>query len=614
MMDVNDRAADGPPPDAGVTPASQLLTALHARRLAPAASPAAPFTLGQYQVFEKIGHGGMGAVYRALHLRLKKPVAVKILPPDRVGDPQAVARFEREMEAVGRLNHDHIVRATDAGEANGVHFLVMELIDGIDLGRLVQLRGPLPLAAACEIVRQAAVGLQYAHEHELVHRDVKPSNLLLSSAGQVKVLDLGLALLRPGMLASGELTLDGQPMGTADYMAPEQWDDSHAVDIRADIYSLGCTLHKLLTGRPPFDGPKHGSLVRKMAAHVGERVRRVAEERGDVPPAVEELLTRMMAKDPADRPSTPAAVAQALAPFCGDAGLATLAGEALTRLRTAAPAAPEAVREAASLAEPTPPGGRTLTQSRLVRPRRRYLWAAAVTAGFVLLATAAVLFWRPWEGSASDSPPVGVWQNLLTKPPGKTLWIDQADSRLDHNPQKAILWINNRTPALLRLGETKARGYQLQVGFKDQGIWKGRFGVYLGGQHASGPDFFHCQVIVLYPGPPLGGPPTFTLDRSAATFHRDQPDGRPTMNTSGVASATLKDPLDSSEQKLDLEVTAHGKVIVKWQGRPYPDLGSEKAEELARQYHQAEQRGEFGIFCDGTSITVTTAQFMVTEP
>ena len=187
------------------------------------------------------------------------------------------------MEAIGRLNHNNIVRATDAGEADGVHYLVMELIDGIDLARLVRLAGPLPVAAACELVRQAAVGLQYAHENGLVHRDIKPSNLLLSVNGELKISDLGLALLNRDERASGELTVTGQVMGTADYMAPEQWEDSHAVDIRADLYSLGCTLYTLLAGRPPFAGPKHRSALRKMAAHAKELVPPITDHRADVP-------------------------------------------------------------------------------------------------------------------------------------------------------------------------------------------------------------------------------------------------------------------------------------------------------------------------------------------
>ena len=161
------------------------------------------------------------------------------------------------MKAVGKLVHPNIVHAYDAGEEAGIHFLVMEYVDGVDVTRIQKRCGQLAVADACEIVRQAAIGLQHAHENRMVHRDIKPSNLLATKDGVVKVLDLGLALLHEGDAAAArDLTNTGQVMGTLDYMAPEQADDTHAVDIRADIYSLGCTLYSLLAGQPPFAGPQ----------------------------------------------------------------------------------------------------------------------------------------------------------------------------------------------------------------------------------------------------------------------------------------------------------------------------------------------------------------------
>ena len=206
-----------------------------------------------YQLLAKLGEGGMGAVYKALHTKLQKVVAIKVLPAGRMNDPQAVQRFEREMQAVGRLSHPNIVGAHDAGEHEGTNFLVMEHVAGIDLSELIRNVGPLPIADACELARQAAVGLQHAHEHDLVHRDIKPSNLMLAPDGQVKILDLGLARLHMGNLP--ELTSTGQMMGTLDYIAPEQTGDAHDVDIRADIFSLGATLYKLLTGVTPYSDP-----------------------------------------------------------------------------------------------------------------------------------------------------------------------------------------------------------------------------------------------------------------------------------------------------------------------------------------------------------------------
>src|SRR5262245_43861309 len=189
-----------------------------------------PPQLGPYTILGPLGAGGMGAVYKALHTRLKRVVALKVLPEGRMNDPGAVARFQQEMEAIGRLDHPNIIRATDAGEAAGRHFLVMELADGLDLGQVVVRVGPASIADACELVRQAARGLQSAHERGLVHRDVKPSNLLLTVGGVVKVLDLGLArLARHGHghgHADERLTASGDAMGTADFMAPEQGIDA----------------------------------------------------------------------------------------------------------------------------------------------------------------------------------------------------------------------------------------------------------------------------------------------------------------------------------------------------------------------------------------------------
>lgn len=269
-------------------------------------------TLGEireYRLLEKLGQGGMGAVYKALHTRLKRIVAIKVLPPECMHDSQAVARFEREMEAVGRLDHAHIVRATDAGVDQGQHFLVMEFVDGLDLAALARRAAPLRVNDACELIRQAAVGLQSAHEQKLVHRDIKPSNLMLTRKGQVKLLDLGLALLHE---RTGDLTSTGQVMGTLDYMAPEQGGDSHLVNIQADIYSLGATLYRLLAGEAPFSGAKYATLVQKLTAKLTLRAPRLDQARRDVTPPLAQLVDRMLRADPKDRPATPAEVADAL--------------------------------------------------------------------------------------------------------------------------------------------------------------------------------------------------------------------------------------------------------------------------------------------------------------
>lgn len=293
----------------------------------PAEESAAPRQLRDYRLHEKLGEGGMGAVYKAVHERLEKTVALKILPAERLKDPQVVARFHREMKAVGRLDHPNIIRATDAGEELGTHYLVMDFVDGEDVARLVERQDKLSIADACEIIRQAAVGLQHAHEHNLVHRDIKPANMLLTRQGVVKLLDLGLARLHEeGPVADGsELTSDGQLMGTVDYIAPEQAADTRTADIRADIYSLGCSLYKLLTGKPPFAGDNFQTPVQKIMAHTMTAPPSLAKLRPDLPPGLLPIVDRMIAKDREQRYATPGDLASAITPFCAGADLARAA-------------------------------------------------------------------------------------------------------------------------------------------------------------------------------------------------------------------------------------------------------------------------------------------------
>ena len=284
--------------------------------------------LGEYQLLEKLGEGGMGAVYKALHTKLGRQVALKVLPKGRIEDPRAIARFEREMMAVGAVDHPNIVRAMDAREIEGTRFLVMEFVKGLDLGKVVRRLGHLPVADACELVRQAALALQSAYEHKLVHRDVKPSNLMLNQQGQVKLLDLGLARFQSDQPAAEEVTATGQPIGTIDYMAPEQVSDTHMVDIRADVYGLGCTLYKLLTGRPPFSGPKFETPFNKMQGHLQKGVPPIRRFRRDVPRELVAVLNRMLAKDPAERFATPVEAADAIGPLATGSDLAGLLARA----------------------------------------------------------------------------------------------------------------------------------------------------------------------------------------------------------------------------------------------------------------------------------------------
>ncbi|HKB36784.1 MAG TPA: protein kinase [Gemmataceae bacterium] len=271
----------------------------------------------RYRLLQRLGVGGMGEVYKAEHRLLRRPVALKVINKQLTASPRIVERFQREMRAVALLSHPNLVQAHDAEQAGALHFLVMEFIEGTDLAALVEQQGPLPVPRACDYVRQAALGLAHAHEHGLVHRDIKPQNLMLTPQGEIKVLDFGLAIVATEPRGEGGLTGVNTPMGTPDYVAPEQIRDAHSANTQADIYSLGCTLYFLLTGRPPFP---EGNVGEKVAAHLQRQPESLAALCPGIPPRLIGIVNKMMAKAPASRFQSPAEVVTALGPFCQPAG------------------------------------------------------------------------------------------------------------------------------------------------------------------------------------------------------------------------------------------------------------------------------------------------------
>jgi serine/threonine protein kinase len=270
-----------------------------------------PQLVGEYELVEPLGAGGMGEVWKARHRRLDKWVALKLIRAEGRHFSDAVTRFLREMKAIGSLDHENLVEASDAGEAGGQVYLAMKLIEGQDLSKYVKDKGPLPISEVCDIGRQVAKGLQYLHERRLVHRDLKPGNLMRTPEGKIKLLDLGLARWQAD---SGRETNDhtqlGQGLGTPDYMAPEQIAHAAEVDIRADLYGLGGTLFYLLTGQPPF-GHVQGRYE-KMKAHESQSAPDVRKLRPEVPTELAELIARLMAKRPAGRPESPVEVLKLL--------------------------------------------------------------------------------------------------------------------------------------------------------------------------------------------------------------------------------------------------------------------------------------------------------------
>lgn len=354
--------------------------------------------LGQYRILGKLGQGGMGAVYKALHTRLDKIVALKVLPEDRLEKSEAVARFLREMKAVGKIEHPHLVRALDAGEADGSYYLVMEHVDGIDLSKLLKEQGKLPVATACELVRQAALGLQAAHQRGMVHRDIKPANLMLARQDfgppVVKVLDLGLARLVNDPAANEtELTTNNQIMGTIDYMAPEQADNIKDVDTRADIYSLGATLLTLLTGQPPYHAAGQQTFMQKLNTLANAPIPNVRTLRSDVPHGLVTVLEKMLAKDRTKRYQEPTEAAKALEPFAANANLAVLLDDAKTQASLVA--APQSTATWAA-----PSTSPTLLMPKPLRNRPALLAGIAllILAPFLLLFAGTIIRFATNQG------------------------------------------------------------------------------------------------------------------------------------------------------------------------------------------------------------------------
>jgi len=352
-----------------------------------------PLLLDRYIILDSIGAGGMGIVFKALQRSLERVVAVKILPKHAVDSPEKVERFQREIRTAAKLSHPNIVQAFDAHESNGVYFLAMEYVDGCDLAALVEEFGPLPVPEAVDIICQAAAGLGSAHDLRIVHRDVKPANILLGEDGVAKILDLGLARTRElaQSTSTNDLTRDGLAMGTVNFMSPEQAFDAKEADERSDIYSLGCTLYYLLHGTPPFE---RGNSVQTVIAHREEPAPKLSEGLDGVTSEIESVFQRMIAKLPKDRPATMAQVRELLM----EAERRKPSGESPTDSTIPLDSQPptQPIKQSSTPPQPgsaSPPDGLRRSASK---SRTRWLWPVVA---MLLLAIAAFFAMKAFGGN-----------------------------------------------------------------------------------------------------------------------------------------------------------------------------------------------------------------------
>jgi serine/threonine protein kinase len=294
--------------------------------------------LGHFELHEFVGGGGMGAVFRALDTMLNRTVAVKVLSQEQSGDEETLLRFKNEAQSAARLDHENISRVYYVGEDRGWNYIVFEFIEGINLRDLVERQGPLPLATTVSYTLQIADALAHASGRDVVHRDIKPSNVLITPDDRAKLVDMGLARLHQVEPAGNDLTASGVTLGTFDYISPEQARDPRNADVRSDIYSLGCTLYFMLTGRPPFP---QGTVLQKLLQHQGDEPPDPRDFRDDLPDDLVPILRTMMAKSPAKRFQSPAELCTDLVAFANRNGIPAVGTSGLVLLSTSEQAPPQ---------------------------------------------------------------------------------------------------------------------------------------------------------------------------------------------------------------------------------------------------------------------------------
>jgi serine/threonine protein kinase len=555
-----------------------------------------PVRLGPYVLGRRLGGGGMGDVYEATHLLMKsRRVAVKVLKPHMLGKPDRVQRFLREIEAIGTLKpHPNVVRAEFADMIDGSPFLVMEHIEGVDLGRLVQERGPMDAPEACACVLQAAEGLSAIHEAGLVHRDLKPSNLMMAPNGLVKILDLGLARLQfddqNERTKAEELTSANAILGTLDFTAPEQLENPRGVDIRADIYSLGCTLYKLLSGKAPYAAFR--APPQKIRAHAVEPFPRLPESASH---ALQAVLDRLTAKNREERFQSPAEIVEALKPLCCSDGLEATASAAKKlysieiRPDPSRHEPPEPVAKTPLDASPTATyKGRPLERTRRGLPSRRMVSMAAASLGAVILAMLA-LFLRqaPTSFDVDDLEPMK-WHPLFVREPSKLIWTkaDRAGHTMyDRSMQHFFVTTHDR--ALFRIGETTRKNYKIQMTLSTA-AWK-RVGVFFAYRSRNPDATLPASEIAEFQYVSFGDaddPPKPILERGRIKVLRDNADGKITFSSSDPRIADLQERV--GERVLEISVSIRNRVRVS-----LDNVLLEELNDVGNQPH--DYRGAFGI-------------------
>ncbi len=594
--------------------------------------------IGQYDLLRKIGRGGGGEVFEAMHIHMRCRRAVKLLSSKDSGDELVRRRFFREMESIGQLDHPHIIQAHDAGEVDGTLYLAMELIDGENVESLARRVGPLPVPEACEIVRQAGVGLQHIFESGLVHRDIKPSNLLISGT-QVKIADLGLALFQSHDSEDDRLTGHHMVIGTADYMAPEQCSGAQDIDIRADLYSLGCTLYRLLSGHPPYELIENATPLRKMWAHQNLPSPELPRSRSDIPEDLHFIVQKLMAKDREKRYGEPKELSEALIPFCQSVDVLTLthSGPSLFQVVDRGSTANQRTTFRVS---PSSVPNVTVILSQLIKkiPGSKFV-SSLLLSGIVifgLLGLSRLAFFgrdnqnldpgvkKPVGGDdngrrdvpilplvPSDDEALGPiarkWREVFGASPTEIIWTGRTGYgiwRIDED-LKALVFQTPDSLRLVNLGELgpDQPGFHLSVEIRAQGD-DSEFGFFLGFQtdQADQPTSWQFQAIQIYWPPTQNPEPGTNIRRYLAKLNSQD------SRTTGDRSLSKRFSVPAVPAKLRLEITVLPNRVDLIS---INDLHAEElcSDRLNNAYRDWEYQGKFGFFARNATVYFSNPVF-----
>ena len=575
----------------------------------------------QFQLVRILGKGGMGVVYEAYHVRLHKRIALKLLSPHFAGSPDAIPRFEREMAAIGQLSHPNIVQALDAGVDQNTHYLAMEFIDGPNAETLIQQKGQMRVADACEIIRQATLGLAHAHSFGIVHRDIKPSNLLVSSAGDVKVADLGLARFHLQMELE-ELTSNGAILGTYDYMSPEQA-NSVETGPASDIYSLGATLYRLLEGQPVFSGPSYDSAIKKLHGHIADAPPRLKSIRQDIPTELDELVQRMLSKVPSDRPSSHADISSILSRFAQGANLPWLI---------------EAAEPVAQSEKATKTFFVGMTHKIPAKPN--HVRTASI-AGMLLIGLAALGFYIGYltfgrhaaQHSASATPDDSkraellspelirsqttgpfnseyaeslLWYPVLKHPPTKLIWPSDFRTSLSHDPGRLTMNASCSDTGLLSFGEARKTGFRLRMDLY-QNHWPGDFGIVIGMNLQPGDRKMYRGQGLLFRR--LERPRSFPEMRISRCRLVLTESSEGDFSVKRTNQHEWKIPLPQAEipANFELDISVNGLSRIRL---GEVDLSQLYSQDINDEFDANDYVGQFGMVLFGTDITISNVDFM----